>query len=105
MREMKIVFEQPEAEPLTVMFPANFNTFGSVGYETSDGQRYCRVNWASTKEGYAFFYPFIGGDCLSLYCQGVTDEAKVKAMLKCGKFYKFLSQKELYMWMSGGAGC
>jgi len=104
MKKVQVVFHEKKPDVLPLTYPEEFGLCRFLGFETRNGERYIQVNWASSEENFAFWYPFVGGANISLYNQGASTEEKLRDMLKQGVSYKFDSRREMYLWMSEMAG-
>ena len=79
-------------------YPEDFQKVKFLGVEIS-GTRYFRVNWGSTENGYAFWYPFVGGTEALLYTT-IKTESDINRLLKNGcKFFSFETAIEMYRWV------
>ena len=86
-------------------YPRDFKEVRFLGVQTSSGERYFRVNWATTESDSIFWYPFVGGKNAGVWCT-IRQEDKIQRLLKSGcSFFSFDSPRELYVWIGNASLC
>ena len=97
MKELQIKI-RPREEDICY-FPEDFQKVKFLGLELNTRQRYFRVNWASSENNNAFWYPFVGGTDATLYTD-VRAECDMNRLLRAGcRFYSFETAEEMYRWL------
>uniref|UniRef100_A0A6M3KD80 Uncharacterized protein n=1 Tax=viral metagenome TaxID=1070528 RepID=A0A6M3KD80_9ZZZZ len=97
MKELQVKV-RPKCEDIC-FFPEDFQKIKFLGLEIPNGTRYFRVNWGSTENNYAIWYPFVGGAGASLYAN-IRTECDINRLLKKDyKFFSFETGIEMYRWL------
>ncbi len=100
MKELQVKIRPKEED--VCYYPEGFQKVLFLGLQEPDGDRYFRVNWASS--GHDFWYPFAGGKNGGIYTTISSEETIIRLITEGCKFFSFETAEEMYRWLGHTVG-